>query len=506
MRLIFSFLFILTLSLVNSAFSGNVKLSGISLEYANKELIFYTFSDQITYAEEILANCDVDSSGVFSCSFDIKETKYLFLRLGVYEAFLFVEPGMDYEIELPERKDKTIADELNPYFEPVQYHLGINNTSEDELNYQLAFFDEIYSLLINNNLYSTYEKLKKQNVNSKHNRVDTAFSEKAYSRAVNNSSYLIYNNLKELDANKEIKKVDSIFLDIDNEYFNDFKKFKLASFLYSTLEEKAKSISNTYYLNSDVLYHNPAYMSLFNQVYKNYFQYFGRTETGKRIYNDINTSGSYSMLNRTLSQDSILSNDALKELVILKCIHDEFYNDKFSRSGMLRILDSLAITTTIEEHKIISKNIREKVTKLLVGYKPPAFELYDKDSNLVSLDSFEGKYVYLGFCTSVSYACIKEFEMLRNLYDKHKDHFEIVMICLDESLAQMKHFVERKKYPFTFLHYGNQSDVFKYYDVRAFPTYYFIDKEGKLCMSPAASPGENVEFKIFQKMRANGDL
>jgi hypothetical protein len=77
---------------------------------------------------------------------------------------------------------------------------------------------------------------------------------------------------------------------------------------------------------------------------------------------------------------------------------------------------------------------------------------------------------------------------------------------MDESLSQVKRFVDLKEYQFKFLYYGNQSEVFKDYDIRAFPTYYFIDKEGKLAMSPAPSPDQNAEFKIFQLMRARGDI
>lgn len=462
---------IVILLIVPSAiFAQNVVLKGNAPDYAGKTITFLTFADQITFTEKTLGVCKVDSIGDFFTSFQLEETSYVFAHLGAYEAFLFVEPGKTYEILLPEPKQKTIANELNPYFSPILYHLGIENSSESELNYQLAFFNEVYTQMVENN------------------------------------SYLIYTKSSKLNVDREIQKVDSLFKDIDNQYFNAFKLYKYAAFRHLSYQEKAKSISNTYYLNSEVLYRNNAYMDLFNQVYDEYFQYFGRTDSGKQIYIDINKLKSITALQNTLSQDSILQNDTLQELVILKCLHDEFYDDNFSRAAMLKVLDSLQLKTTIDEHKKIAKNIREKVTKLMVGFTPPEFILYDKDSNLVSLDSYQGKYVYLGFCTTISYGCIKEFGMLQSLYEKHKDHFEIVMICMDETFEQMKRFVEMKGYSFTFLYYGNQSEVFKDYDIRAFPTYYFIDKNLKLSISPAPSPDQNAEFRIFEKMRANGDI
>jgi len=500
------YLLLILILLPQTLISQNVTLKGNVSEYAGEKFTFSTYLDYITFTEEELCSATVEENGDFTCSFSIDETSYIFIQLGVYEAFIFAEQNKDYELILPERKDKTIADELNPYFKPIQYHLGINNISESDLNYQLAFFNEIYSKLINKNLHLTYNELKENNVDSKINKVDTVFSKKAYSRAIDNSTYFIYNNLKDVDTKSEFLKIDSIFSDVDNAFFHDFKKYKLALFLYTSNREKSKSISNNYYLDNEILYQNPVYMDLFNQVYKNYFTYFGRTNNGKKIYNDINNLGSYSSLCKTLRQDSILQNDTLKELVILKCLYDEFYKDKFSRKGLLSILDSVEFSTKIDEHKLIANNIREKATKLLVGFYPPAFELYDKDSNLISLDTYQGKYVYLGFCTTMSYGCMKEFKMLEKLYENHKDHFEIVMICLDETIDQMKFFVENEGYRFTFLHYGNQSEVFKDYDIRAFPTYYFIDLEGKLSISPAPSPDQNAEFVIFKKMRANGDI
>ncbi|MFC2096312.1 TlpA family protein disulfide reductase [Bacteroidota bacterium] len=459
-------LFVLPLSI----YAQSVTLKGNAPEYAGTTFTFLTFAEQVTYTEKELGSCLVQENGDFSCTFETEETLYVFLYLGTYEAFIFIEPNKEYELLLPEVKEKKLSDKLNPYFKPQQYHIGVENSSDTELNFQLAYFDAIYSIMLEDN------------------------------------SLLIVNKSRELDVDAAIQKVDSLFADIDNRFFEDFKKYKYASFRHVSYQEKMKSISNTYYLNSEILYRNPAYMDLFNQVYDEYFQYFGRTESGKQIYKDIGKLQSITSLKKTLGQDSILTNDTLKELVILKCLHDEFYNDKFSRSTMLTVLDSLSLQTSVSEHKLIAANIREKVTKLMIGYNPPAFELFDKDSNLVTLDSYISKYVYLGFCTTISYACIKEFGMLQNLYEKHKDQFEIIMICMDENLPQMKRFVEMKNYSFKFLYYGNQSDVFKDYDVRAFPTYYFIDKEGKLAISPAPSPDQNAEFTIFQKMRANGDL
>jgi len=38
------------------------------------------------------------------------------------------------------------------------------------------------------------------------------------------------------------------------------------------------------------------------------------------------------------------------------------------------------------------------------------------------------------------------------------------------------------------------------------PTYYFIDPEGRLSISPAAPPSENAEEQIYRRMKSDGAL
>ena len=69
----------------------------------------------------------------------------------------------------------------------------------------------------------------------------------------------------------------------------------------------------------------------------------------------------------------------------------------------------------------------------------------------------------------------------------------------------MSNFVLKNDYNWIFLHFGNQVDILKNYDIRAYPTYFLIGPDGKLIYSPAASPSENFELFLFQAMRSRGD-
>ena len=129
-----------------------------------------------------------------------------------------------------------------------------------------------------------------------------------------------------------------------------------------SLMQQSRSISENYFQNRPILYNNPSYMELFNLLYDKYFLFFARSETGNAVFNNITGQRSYTNLKQTLSQDDVLANDSLLELVILKGLHDGFFDDKFSRSALLAVLDSIYTTSQIAEHIMIAQNIRSKVT------------------------------------------------------------------------------------------------------------------------------------------------
>jgi thiol-disulfide isomerase/thioredoxin len=247
-------------------------------------------------------------------------------------------------------------------------------------------------------------------------------------------------------------------------------------------------------------------MELFNLVYDKYFIFFSRTEKGNAVFKDITQDKSLYALKKTLATDDVLSNDTLKELVILKGLHDGFFEDKFSRSALLTILDSLYFTTKIPEHLLIAENIRTKVTHLLAGFVPAPFELYDSKGKLVKLSDFEGKYVYLNFCTSSSYTCLQEFTLLQKLYEKHKQMLEIVTICVDNDKNDITNLLKNTGYDWTFLNYGNKPEIVKDFDIRAYPTYFLIGPDKKLLLSPAPSPQEDFEIKFFKILRSKGEI
>ncbi len=463
--------------LVNSIAATTV-LEGVATDYAGTSIEFFTYSNQIAYSEKSLGTAKVSSDGKFTVSLEIKNPQLVFAHCGVYFLFIYVEPNTKYTIILPPKQDKKPDEKLNPYFEEKQVHLIVRECSkngksvdpQEELNFYIRSFDDYYG-----------PYMAKYALN-------------------------VATNKEMSDRDSTILKISNIFPNKDNRFYNDYKNYKIGFLQLMSLQNKSRGISNKYFLDKPILYNNPAYTELFNQVYEKYLVYFGRTPKGKVIYDDINLNKSYSSLKNTLSQDNVLNNDSLKEFVILKGLHDGFYATDFSRGALLNILDSLIHSTKVSEHREIGLEIRDKVTRLLTGYSPPNFQLYDQDGKLKSLSDFKGKYTYIMFCTTQNYACITEFEQVKKLYQKHSDKLNIITVLADENFADSQKFIKGKQLPWVFLHYGNHPQILKEYDIRAFPTYFLINPEGKMAISPAPSPAENFEMTLFKEMRAKGLL
>lgn len=462
--------FVISLFLLFSVNTVAVTIEGSDSTYAGQVLEFMIPKDPITGVDSVLGQAIVQSDGYFSVNLDITETMQIYLFPGKFKFYLFVEPEKSYHLILPPFQDKEPKDKLNPYFRPVEYHLGIKNFSKDELNIQIRMFLDAY--------IPYYKK-----------HIDKVFTDKDF---------------EQLD--KDIQKMDKPFEKSANKFFNDFRKYKYGMLRMLAYQHKSKTISDLYFKDQPFLYHNSAYIDLFIMLYDQYFTHFSRADEEKKLAKALTEAKTYEEVKSVLKEDNVIKPEELLNMVILKCLYDEFYDDNYARNSLLSVLDSFIESVQDPNQNFIALNIRKKVIKLLEGYMPPAFELYDMDSNLVTLQQLEGKYIYLNFCSCFSYSCLNEFVMLKKLYEKHNKYLEIVTIVIDDDFALAHDFVRRSGYSWKFLHYANYPQVLKDYDIRAYPTYYLIDNKGKLAISPAPTPTDGFEIILFKELRSKGLL
>lgn len=437
------------------------ELRGTAPEYAGQVISVSTPSDFISHTTRELSTDTVGADGSFRFTFPLLEPRILTLSLGAYTAYLYLAPGEHMQVGFPPRKDMTEAERLNPFYEPLEVQLRDKARDTSTINDRIARFDMEFERMGDSVLLRTARSDPQ------------GLRQKAYEHLLGcqNPCY--------------------------QPFVNEYIRYRAGLFAYLAKYMRAKQLSETFFQTEPVLYANPAYMTLFNLVYDRYFLLHGLTKKGREIHRAVSTERSLYKLNRVLDQNENLKQDSLREMVILKNLYDEFFSDKFSRKALQTILDSLYVRTTVPEHSDIANVIRERITRLLPGFIPHSFKLRDANGKLYTTQDFAGKLILLNFCATTSYTCLQDFALLKTMKEQFGEKLAIVCISTDRKVEDFQNFIGQTDFPFTFLHYGNQPELVKNYDIRAYPTYFLLDEEGRIILSPAPSPRENLAKRIY---------
>ncbi len=469
-RLFFSICFIFSFFSVVFAQKAPTKISGVNKTYIDQSVKIFSLSDLITNNLTVLDSAIVDKQGHFEFQIQLEQTVLASVPLGIFQAVIYLEPGKCYEVVLPDFQPKSQVDLLNPFFKPVEIYLGIKNADTLDLNFQLANFNERY-----------------------HNYLDESYY------------YIVKNPLK-ANIDSVIETLEQSFASVDNAYFYNYRKYSYGWLKYITIMRDSRYLIREYFNNQPIQYTNSAYMDLFNQVFANYLSFYANTSEGQRIFSDIAYAKSPTYVYQTFENNMVLLNDTLKEMVLLKGLHDAFYSNDFPVQSLIITLDSILCCAKLPYHKTMAIHIKNKVLQGKSGFPAPAFQLADSKGNMRKNSDYLTNYVYLNFISIVSYTCREELELLKALYEKHKNDFIVVSISIDENIAEVQKYFDDHGYEWDLLSYSNQKELIDIYKVKAFPSYSLIDPEGKLVMSPANSPSENFEwyfFKLLQLKKRN---
>ncbi|MBN1197962.1 MAG: TlpA family protein disulfide reductase [Bacteroidales bacterium] len=456
--------FIALLTIGSSGIAQQVTLTGSAVGAEGKTIRLISWSDLITFTESRIAETTIDTIGNFTLSFPLPSISLITLAIDLHRSSFYMEPGKTYRIRLvPINYTDNL--EVNPFIQSQNLQIEFLNQNATDLTAQIWAYDSKYNQFLLDHFNALYLERKK-------NYLDT---------------FRI--------------QVNNLFEEIGQPYFQDYIRYKTAGLEQIARASSQYNLARAYFIDQPILYNNTEYMQAFDNYFTKYLTATSDVLRKIDLTPIIKGVTPYPKLMNTLAADSVLRNETLRELVLLKGLFELFYTNQELQDPIIAIFDTISHQSPRETNRLIAANMKAKVTKLRHGTPAPEFNLtgMTKDQSH-SLSDFLGKPVVLNFWTTYCEGCLAEMELEVPLYKKYKDQVEFISICVDKYWVKMKYFAMIKpELAWTLLHYSDNTDLLVDYEVRSYPLYVVIDQAGMIVQAPAPNPGEGLE-KVIEEL------
>jgi len=442
--------------------AANTTIKGHIPDYRNKKFNILTHSDFITMNTDTLAQVTVDQNGDFSVTINQVETQSIFIPLGYYKGLLLIEPGQTYEVQFPPIKNLGPSEMLNPFFEPEEVYLNIINLEGRELNTFSRNFDEVYDQYLIN---ATPDLLKK----GKQSDVDT---------------FIVFMNEK---------------FDLDSiNYFKQHKDYRFARLRGIAYEKNPKAFFTKYFANRPILWHNETYFQVFKTSSNSFYNDFASSPQGGGAHDSFTKDEDPMAMIRALTSLGKLQSDTLSSLVLIYNIYTRFYREAISKDFAVKTMKTIANSSKIPMIRKIANIVYKRLICLMPGYPAPEFTMKDINGKDAQLRLFKGKYLYLHFYSAKSYTARQDLPLLNELYQKFNKWLEIVTIAPKEDMESLQKINKKNEFNWTFLFYEKDNSLLQTYKIKSYPTYYMLDTENNILLSPAPAPTEEFEHTVSE--------
>jgi len=440
----------------------NTVISGKANDYKGKGISFYTYSDPIIHQKRDLEAVKVDAGGSFSVTISVNETIEIYTDLEKYTGTLVIEPGKNYFITLPPFSPRTAIEARSPYFQPALYWLGLPQTEKSDVNFAVRSFITEFNNETSKYSSAIYQKASKETVNEIIERLEQKCSE-----------------------NK-------------SDFFLTMKLYYYADLEYVVYQRTPDTLIEKYFAKKPLKLQNPAYQKCFKSLFTDFLRKEAQDNKNRKI-NTLVNFGNFSGLVSFFETRGYRKEFA--ELVVLKGLYDGYYTGSFNKESILKALDLAQTSVSSELLRPVITLIRHKLMMLAVGGKAPAIDLTNWKNEPVTLDKYQGKFVYLNFIKSNSPECRAELDSIIPLEKKFRQVLSIVSIATDENFESDVKLWKEKAYNWELLNGSNSKQLVSQYNAEIVPAFYLLAPDGTFLLSPAPPPShdfESIFLKIFR--------
>ncbi len=451
---------LISLVLANSiSAKTNVKISLPGLQ--NKVATVWTYKDLISLEREIITQEPVSNNGDLSFTVYNKNVQKYYVEVRYFRISFLLETNKDYTIDLEEIDlnnrnfyPKNVVGYLSPKF-----NIKIKGNPKNELNKELDSLNIIFD------------------------------------------NFIDKNHLALRLGNQSWKLIDSLQADCKNylshhpnPYLAGIVEIQLAQFRKLSKQYGDDYIIATYFTKDKIQYNNPAFMSYFSSFWTKYIPSRLRHNVAKRLDSVINIEQSYQALSALLSEDPLLADPNLRELVVLRNI-SQLHKQGINNKAIINILFDISASKTNPKHREIAINLRRK----LENNEAPKLSLINSKGDTINLNTEKDKYIYIQIFNDECIECLAQMKYTTELIEEFDDIITFVHISVDRSSEDMEKIIKDQEFNWNFVFLEDNYQFIYDYNISVVPQAILIDKDGSIIDNNAILPSDYFK-DTFLKM------
>ncbi len=299
----------------------------------------------------------------------------------------------------------------------------------------------------------------------------------------------------------------SLFDKHKDQFCKEFKKLEFASLEREYLSKISDYESMHQYLTKDRTFKvSDSFPDAFKNIDVNdeelllipYYSGFIGDFVSKKARTQYKAADSISYFTVYLNTlDTVISNSKIKEKLAYDFVQYNFNYAKDKEYCYQKVKAMISKPEYLEE----INDIYTRLKKIEKGAISPTFTLYDVDSNLVKLEDFKGKLVYIDIWSTWCGPCIKEIPHLLALEEEFKNEdIAFVSICEDNDRNRWKSIVKKNNLTGVHLFISEQNHPFiEAYLVTGVPRFILLDKEGRIIDANAKRPSNKAIKELLKE-------
>lgn len=463
------FLVLLSFPLIWAQSSNAVTIKGYAPSYIGEAIQVMQIEDYFSKKESKIATTTVENDSTFNVSFSIEETQKIVIYAGKNNSHIYIQPGGIYNLYLPKEDKYGLP---NPNGSSIEATFLDLDTSD--INFKILQFERW-----NDEFISNYYHLRK--------KYPADFAKRLDQFKTNVEKYYNWQ--------------DSSGIAVSNAgtYFQTYVRFSIATLdnIQFAASRNRNEKHDFYIKYAPVAYKNDAYMHYISTFYEKMIPRLSM-ETGNRVYLGLLKS-SPTLIMRALGGEYTLINMRIRELVMVKALSEQYFENQFPQTNILAVLDSVAQHSLFAANGIFAKNMIDRLTELVTGGQAPNFVLFTDKKLPKTLENFKNKYLYIHFYDPTNARNVLEIDPLLKIYETYKHEIEFITVyegkkgeiaTTDENLNRIpwQKFKEEKSNP-----------IWKNYKVVNLPSYVLIDRFGYVVSAPALGPMPDSNYKTIDE-------